>query len=60
MFMESTGKCDAFRWPKPPDELWITEQNIITEIEEPVPTGKTKRLFKLSPQDTELFKLACQ
>ena len=41
------GKYDnSFKWPTTKDEIWLNHKNIISIIDEPVPHGKTKRLFK--------------
>ena len=41
-------KKSVFQWPKTEDKLWIGFSDIICEIPEPLPTGKTKRMFKLN------------
>lgn len=57
-FMEKTGKCPGvYKWPYPPDELWLHHTSIVTSIDEPTPTGKSKRLFKLSEKDMSLMLL---
>ena len=58
-FMQDAGKAeDTFRWPTPADVLWINRHNIVAAIEEPMPTtSKYTRLYKLSPNDLEAFKL---
>ena len=48
-FMEQKRK--AFQWPSRADELWCSSSDIMFQIEEPVPSGKSKRLFKLSVTD---------
>lgn len=51
-FMESgckNGKVpDVFRRPMRPDKVWVQKENILTNVEKPVPSGKSKRLFKIS------------
>ena len=47
-FMCRAGKYDdSFKWPTTKDEIWLNHKNIISIIDEPVPHGKTKRLFKI-------------
>ena len=56
-FMECAGKQDGtYKWPKPADELWIPEKDVLFEVEEPIPTGKSKRTFKLSAKDMHAVK----
>lgn len=42
-FMEKKKKM--FAWPKPPDVLWCKTSDIVYTINEPKPSGKSKRLF---------------
>ena len=47
-FMEECGKVEGcYKWPLPPDELKIPVSDIVKTIDEPVPTGKSKRFFKI-------------
>ena len=47
-FMEECGKVEGcYKWPSPPDELKIPVSDIVKTINEPVPTGKSKRFFKI-------------
>ncbi|KAL3877297.1 hypothetical protein ACJMK2_035027 [Sinanodonta woodiana] len=47
-FMCRAGKYDdSFKWPTTKDKIWLGHKNIISIIDEPVPHGKTKRLFKI-------------
>ena len=53
-FMESSGKAsNVYKWPTREDELWIPIEDMLFSMEEPVPTGKTMRLFKISQRDSE-------
>lgn len=42
-FMEKKKKM--FAWPKTPDVLWCKTSDIVYTINEPKPSGKSKRLF---------------
>ena len=56
-FYEKTGKTsNCLKWPKVKDEIWLPKQNILCKVEEPEPTGKSKRLFKLLPAELELIQ----
>ena len=44
-------KKRQFQWPKNPDEIWCRRQDVLFEVQEPTPSGKSKRLLKLSPED---------
>ena len=47
-FMEECGKVEGcYKWPSSPDELKIPVLDIVKTINEPVPTGKSKRFFKI-------------
>lgn len=48
-FMENVRKL--LQWPKHEDRLWIDKKDIICTVSEPMPTGKSKRMFKLSASD---------
>ncbi|WAR31890.1 hypothetical protein MAR_034432 [Mya arenaria] len=37
--------------PKHEDRIWIDRQNIICSVLEPSPTGKSRRMYKLSESD---------
>ena len=45
-FMEK--KKNLYRWPSKPDEIWVDADKIVCKIDEPKPTGKSSRLFKLA------------
>ena len=44
---------NLFQWPRVSDELSITEEYILCAVRPPEPTGKSKRMFKLSDDDRE-------
>lgn len=50
--MEKSGKLGkTFKWPSPKsDEIWVNRSDILKVIAEPIPTGKTRRLFNLSEE----------
>ena len=43
-------KKKLYRWPSKPDEIWVDADKIVCNIDEPKPTGKSSRLFKLSSE----------
>lgn len=52
-FMEKAK--ELYRWPKRLDILWVDNGDILSKIEEPQQTGKSKRQFKLSENDKMLI-----
>lgn len=48
-FMENVRKL--LQWPKHEDRIWINKKDILCSVSEPVPTGKSKRMFKLAASD---------
>ena len=34
-----------FKWSRQRDILWLNKSDIIFKVDEPVPTGKTKRMY---------------
>lgn len=54
---EKSNKVKAYRWPKIPDELEMEVNDVICRIDEPIPTGKSKRLFKLKESDIEMVHM---
>lgn len=50
-FMEKKKKM--FAWPKTPDVLWCKTSDIVYTINEPKPSGKSKRLFII---DSDLWE----
>lgn len=60
-FMEKAKSLH--KWPKSRDELWVNKDDILCKVEEPLKTGKSCRMFKLSEVDLErvvtLFDMQC-
>lgn len=53
-YMESGSKVkNCLKWPVVEDKIWIPKANVICAVSEPQPTGKGKRLFKLSNADSQ-------
>lgn len=51
-FMEHGSKIkDCLKWPKNEDKIWIEAKHIVCKVDEPIPTGRGKRMFKLSEVD---------
>ena len=48
-----THAKNLYRWPQQHDRIWIDIENILCEISPPVPSGKSKRLFKIPVEDKE-------
>ena len=47
-FMENCVKMEGrYRWPEPEDKLWVNKEDILKCIEEPIATGKTRRIFSV-------------
>jgi hypothetical protein len=36
-----------YRWPNPSDELWVSLSDIPKRIPEPLPNGRSKRMFNI-------------
>ena len=41
----------AFKWPVPPDELWVKHRAIILKISQPLKIGRSGRSFQLCDED---------
>ena len=55
-FMESSGRnTSTYKWPKR-DDIWMHQRNIIIRVDEPQPTAKSGRVFKLSDTDAEVVQ----
>ena len=48
-FMQRTKK--RFQWPKHADTLWVNMSDILSKTEEPQPTWKSQRMYKLCEAD---------
>ena len=44
---------NTYRLPCPEDKIWINDNDILTQISEPLPTGKSRRMFKISEEDMD-------
>lgn len=47
------AKKAQFQWPRPADVIWCRKEDILFTVQEPQPSGKSKRLLKLSAEDQE-------
>lgn len=54
---ESMKRKNAYVWPSSKDEIWVKFPGIISIINEPIATGKSKRVFTISRQGCTKFKL---
>lgn len=53
-FMRRTkDQNTSFKWPAPVDELWVNFSDIICQIDEPIPLGRSGRSFRLNPESLE-------
>jgi hypothetical protein len=41
----SVLSAGIYRWPNPPDELWVSLSDIPKRIPEPLPNGRSKRMI---------------
>ena len=48
-FMENVRKL--LQWQKNEDTIWMDRKDVVCTISEPIPTGKSRRMFKLSEDD---------
>ena len=48
-FMEK--KTGQYQWPKRQDIIWCAKEAVQFHISEPLPSGKSRRLFKVAPED---------
>ncbi|KAH3731231.1 hypothetical protein DPMN_142540 [Dreissena polymorpha] len=46
---------EKFKWPQPPDKIWVKFNQILCNVNEPEPVGKSGREFKLGEDDHELI-----
>ena len=53
-FMEK--KKSLYQWPRRADRIWVNKSNILCIISEPIETGKTKRMYKISDADLEMIQ----
>lgn len=53
--VNSKGSDLKYRWPASADKLWRTKDEIICNVEEPTPTGSSKRIFEI--KDTEMARV---
>lgn len=56
-FMTTCGKyAGHFKWPNKEDSLWMTPDDIVTLIADPMPTGKTGRMYTVGNDVLDLLK----
>ena len=48
-FMQNVRKL--LQWPKHEDKIWVNRKNVVCKVSTPIPTGKSKRMFKLDESD---------
>lgn len=48
-----------FSWPSREDVLWIEYNDIVMEVQKPIPVDRFQRFFTLSSGDLEKIMLAC-
>ena len=48
-FMQNVRRL--LQWPKTEDKLWLEKSEIVCNVSEPLPTGKSARMFKLTESD---------
>lgn len=44
-------KKAQYQWPRRPDKIWIRKNDIKFDIMEPIPSGKSRKILKISPED---------
>ena len=62
-FMVKAGRDEnVFKWPHPQDELWIPDTSVLRVIDDPQPSGRTKRMFKVEgfEEIENIFKKSLQ
>ena len=60
-FMEksrSKVNPDTYKWPTPPDEIWINFDDVLCFIKDPVAIGKSKRQFTIGSADVTRIEKA--
>ncbi len=45
--------CQTFRWPVKVDRIWAPASSILCPVSEPVPHGKTRKVFKPAQIDID-------
>jgi hypothetical protein len=43
----SWNNAGIYRWPNPPDEPWVSLSDMLKRIPEPLPNGRSKRMFNI-------------
>lgn len=52
-FMEKAK--ELYKWPVKKDLLWVDSDDILVKLNEPLQTGKSRRLFKITDEEKELI-----
>lgn len=56
-FMTSCGKyAGNYKWPTKEDALWVRQSAIVKLVKDPVPTGKTGRIYTVGDDVLELLQ----
>lgn len=46
---------ELYKWPVKKDLLWVDSGEILFKLQEPLQTGKSRRLFKITDEGKELI-----
>lgn len=57
-FMEQCpGKISGiYRWPSTPDEIWVSTAAVLKLIPEPLPNGRSKRMFRVAETERDAIE----
>lgn len=56
-FMTNTGKVEKrYRWPAREDTVWVQRQDVLRLIENPIPTGKSGRIYSVDKEVTQFIE----
>ena len=56
-FMKESSKTeDVYVWPSTKDEIWLPFKDILFPVDEPIPFGKSKRMYKLKIDDASKMR----
>lgn len=56
--MEECGKVQGrYKWPRNADKIWLNTKDVLMIIDDPKPTGRTKRIFSVE-DSTQAFLVA--
>lgn len=53
MANSSRKRTYSFKWPAQPDVIWVPESDVLCDVGEPQPSGRSRRVFTLDQKDID-------